>query len=454
MCARSSEVAAGDQAMAESGYNYLRDDALGPYLTNKSGAERSAGDVVIQDASNDSAFTTTTTVRDPKVIGVVAETIAADATGLVQADGVCSVTVDGPTSRGAWLVTSTTAAKATPKTAFYAGSFARALTSTAVAGTVTALLVVGAYPDEVTATGTKGYFAGGTTGAVVATADKITFAADTTAAATTANLSQARTGHAGLGDGSGTKGYFAGGYTGANVATADKVTFSSDSTAAVTTANLSQSRRGGTGLSECSSKGYFAGGYSDAYCAITDKITFSTDTTAAATTANLTQVRQSPGAVTEGSSKGYFAGGKSGDVAPVTTADKVTFSTDATAAATTANLSQARTALAGVSDGSSKGYFAGGDTSGGDVVVVTADKITFSNDTTAAATTANLSQARCWLAGVSGGDSKGYFAGGTTGAVVATADKITFGTDATAAQTSANLSQARSQLAAAGDTGW
>jgi hypothetical protein len=76
----------------------------------------------------------------------------------------------------------------------------------------------------------------------------------------------------------------------------------------------------------------------------------------------------------------------------------------------------------------------------------TADKLTYSTDTTAAQTTANLSQARNYLAGISEG-TKGYFAGGNTGAIVATADKLTYSTDTTAAQTSANLSQARNLLA-------
>lgn len=146
--AQSSEVAAGYQGLA-SQYNNLRDDALGAVLTNKSGGERSAGDVAVQDTSNDSGFTTTTTEADEKVIGVVAETIANDASGLVQRTGTCTVNVDAATSRGDWLVTSTTAGKATPKSTFQHGVFAVALTSSAGAGTVTCLLLAGALPSQV-----------------------------------------------------------------------------------------------------------------------------------------------------------------------------------------------------------------------------------------------------------------------------------------------------------------
>ena len=98
---------------------------------------------------------------------------------------------------------------------------------------------------------TYGYFAGGYTTAVVATADRITFSTGTTAAFTAANLSQARERAAGLSDGS-TYGYFAGGRitTGTAVATADRITFSTGTTAAFTAANLSQARGAHAGLSD------------------------------------------------------------------------------------------------------------------------------------------------------------------------------------------------------------
>lgn len=87
------------------------------------------------------------------------------------------------------------------------------------------------------------------------------------------------------------------------------------------------------------------------------------------------------------------------------------------------------------------GYFAGGTTSGGHVA--TADKLVFSTDTTAAQTSANISSDRWGPAGCAS-STNGYFAGGF---VVTTADKLIFNTDVTAAQTSANLSQARYHLA-------
>ena len=300
---------------------------------------------------------------------------------------------------------------------------------------------------------TNGYFAGGSTGfspgVALATADKLTYSTDTTTAQASANLSQARGYLAGC-SGDSIKGYFAGGYDPAVLATADKLTYSNDTTNAQTTANLSQARSDLAGISEGSTKGYFAGGYDPSTVATADKLTYSNDTTAAQTTANLSQARYDLAGCDGNGTKGYFAGGTNAGGFTVATADKLTYSTDTTAAQTTANLSQARYALAGVSEGLTKGYFAGG--TAGISSVTTADKLTYSTDTTAAQTTANLSQARNSLAGCSGEGTKGYFAGGSTDGVngLATADKLTYSTDTTAAQTTANLSQARSALAGVG----
>ena len=299
--------------------------------------------------------------------------------------------------------------------------------------------------------GNAGYFAGGgaATG-FVSTADKLVYSIDTTTAQTTANLSQARGYLAGC-SGEGTKGYFAGGSSdGTNgLTTADKLLYITAVTTVQTTANLSQARSYLAGVSEKTTKGYFAGGMSNGANGLTtaDKLTYSTDTTIAQTTADLSQARLGLAGCSGNSTKGYFAGGYTilGGIS-FTTADKLTYSNDVTAAQTSANLSQTRNSLAGISEGSTKGYFAGGD--GGPGYVTTADKLTYSTDTTAAQTTANLSQARFGLAGVSEGSTKGYFVGGINQVYFGTtADKLTYSTDTTIAQTSANLSQARYLLA-------
>jgi hypothetical protein len=372
----------------------------------------------------------------------------------------------------------------------------------------------------------RGYFAGGISSGIRTTADKIIFSTDTTAAQTSANLSQARYDLAGVSEGS-SKGYFAGGDTNSSnrVATADKTTYSNDTTSAQTTANLSQARfkvvgigqeytlafgnnsitsgniasgqinnfhfSSGTylisglvtsgsvgdnaifsgniasgqigrfqindfnaginiGTTRGGDKGYFAGGNTNSYVATTDKLTYVTDTTAAQASANLITAKGGLAGVSEGSTKGYFAGGRivAGGVI-VSTAEKLTYSTDTSISQTTANLSQSRWILTGISHYLTKGYFAGGTTAlGAANGVSTADKLTYSTDTSISQTTANLSQARGSLAGISQGSTKGYFAGGATNesTYLATAEKLTYSNDTTTAQTTANLSQARRDL--------
>lgn len=110
-------------------------------LTNKSGAPRSEGDVVIHDATADDAFTTTTVSQNKRVTGVVAETIADDAEGRVIIGGYVSVlAVDAATSRGQYLYASSTAGKATPSTSLVQGVFGRALSAVGAAGNVSAVI--------------------------------------------------------------------------------------------------------------------------------------------------------------------------------------------------------------------------------------------------------------------------------------------------------------------------
>jgi hypothetical protein len=296
---------------------------------------------------------------------------------------------------------------------------------------------------------TYGYFVGGSTGAAVATADRITFSTGTTAAFTAANLSTGRFGLAALSD-KVTYGYFAGGNTGANVASFERITFSSGTTVSFTAANLSQARSLLAGLSDASEYGYFAGGSTgaDINVATADRVTFSTGTAAAFTAANLSQARRVLTALSDGTTYGYFAGGFIS--ANTNVADRIAFSTGTTAAYTAANLSEARRGLAGLSDAITYGYFIAGRTT---VYVVTADRITFSTGTTAAYTAANLQTGKGFLASSSDGNEYGYIAGGLTGSdvYVATADRIVFSTGTREAFTSANLSQARSSLAGLAD---
>lgn len=110
-------------------------------LTNKSGAQRTEGEVVIADVTTDDSFTRTTAVGNDLVIGVVAETIANNAEGRIICGGyVPTMEVSAATSRGDYLKTSATAGKADPTATMDVGVFAIALSSTGGAGTVSAYL--------------------------------------------------------------------------------------------------------------------------------------------------------------------------------------------------------------------------------------------------------------------------------------------------------------------------
>lgn len=229
-------------------------------------------------------------------------------------------------------------------------------------------------------------------------------------------------------------------------AVADKVMMTAETSSAVTTANLSQARGAGGSVANPAVAGYFMGGNTTSTATVVtgDKLTFSNDTTVAKTTANLSQARSQLYGLSERSTKGYVAGGftTATPVVAVATADKITFSTDTTAAQASANLSAARKAAAGMSEGTTKGYWAGGYTASIiTTIVVTADKIIFSTDTTSAQASANLSQARAEVFAGSDGSTKGYWGGGQAGSVVNKVDKITFSTDTTAALTSASFNQ-------------
>lgn len=119
-------------------------------LTNKSGSNQVAGTVVILDKSNDSAFTTTTTLNDRRVVGVLEEDIDNNATGQVASKGKSvTVKVQGNVARGDWIIASTTVGRASSYGVVRPtiGAIGIALTaySGGGAGTVTVLLDVDIY---------------------------------------------------------------------------------------------------------------------------------------------------------------------------------------------------------------------------------------------------------------------------------------------------------------------
>lgn len=105
-------------------------------LTNKSGSQVIAGDVVILDSTNNDAFTTTTSVGVTTPVGVAQETIANNGTGRVLVGGYAAlVNVDASVTRGHYGKTQNVAKQATD-----AGS-------SRVAGTFCWFMTGGTTPD-------------------------------------------------------------------------------------------------------------------------------------------------------------------------------------------------------------------------------------------------------------------------------------------------------------------
>ena len=81
-------------------------------LTNKSGGQVIAGDLVVVDTTTDESFTTTTTASSTGVLGVALETIADDAVGKIAISGVHEVNIGSAATRGQFIQTSTTVKEA------------------------------------------------------------------------------------------------------------------------------------------------------------------------------------------------------------------------------------------------------------------------------------------------------------------------------------------------------
>lgn len=127
--------------------------------------------------------------------------------------------------------------------------------------------------------------------------------------------------------------------------------------------------------------------------------------------------------------------------------DRLTYSTDVTAAVPGANLSSARNEPAGVGE-STKGFMMGGETSAG-VFSAIANKIDYAAETSSVVAGAALTTARKELAAI-GDTTKGLLCGGNTGGRII--DKLVYSTEVTTLVSSTGLPFSRSETAFFGDT--
>jgi hypothetical protein len=319
-------------------------------LTNKSGGTRAAGDVVVFDTANDSAFTTSAYQQDIRVMGVVKESIINNASGPVYTGAgiVCTINCDAAAvARGQFLITSTTAGKATAGSYYRETAvFAIALTAkSAGVGTVTAMLVDNFRQAII---GTSGWNFGG--GTPVTTSQKFTIATETWATIAGAALPGARRGANGMSYGT-TAAYVIWGTNTAVAANGQtsrfKMAYTTEtfSTLTASPANRSSLRSG----INFASKGFSAGGNSTAGSAqqTNYKTTFTTDAESVSNPLSSNRINQ--GGISDGT-YAYVAG----DTA--VTCDQITESTDSLSAQASAALGSYANGYCFVSFPASAGY--------------------------------------------------------------------------------------------------
>jgi hypothetical protein len=299
------------------------------------------------------------------------------------------------------------------------------------------------------------YFCGGFSGAALTVrCDKLATANDTVGASVNVALPNQRGAHGAISSFN-LKGYIAGGeilFNNTPVSTSLTIFFADETFQTITTANLSQAREEPCCLSNRNTAGYYIGGHTavGTSVATADKITFNTDTTTAQTTANATQARSAGAGLTEGFFKGYNVGGFTASNVEVTTSDIFYYANETSVARTSVNLDAAGSHILPMTNLSSTGYLAGGQT-GSAVAIATIRKIQFSTDTISTST-ATLSAARWGAFGGSNGFVSGYICGGQTGgAYIAASNKFTFGNEVATSVSSLALSQARGRGGSLGD---
>ena len=285
-----------------------------------------------------------------------------------------------------------------------------------------------------------GYFGGGSAPPTVNTIDRIDFSNETTSAPGN-NLTDERMELSSASNSN--YGYFVGG----SFSNTIRLDFSNE-TVINTEKNISPIRRRAATVSN-SNYSYFGGGYGSSptpKLCIIDRLDYSTEVITTSP-ANLTQARDVAAAVSS-SNYGYFGGGYF--VPPTTyycTFDRLDFSTETVTGPPIhgINLTQGRSSAAAVSN-SNYGYFAGGVFTPPTTRVCTIDRLDFSNETVTAPGSYQLSQAKSALAAVSN-FNYGYFGGAYSPVRICTIDRLDFTTE-TVTTPAPTLTQARGRFAA------
>jgi len=248
---------------------------------------------------------------------------------------------------------------------------------------------------------TVGYFSGGNTGAYILSTERLTYSTDVVDLVTSLDLDTVTDTLGGISQGI-SKGYFVGGFTGSETENTIKVLFATETKLALTSANLETARNAMGTIDGNSYKGYVGGGSIEAGFGtrLTEIFYYTTEISRNTESASLTDGKRYLTGIGNRFDKGYFLGGIGENYDSV---DTIAFAVDTTSALTNV-LSSGRYALAGVNltkggYSNAKGFIGGGRSSStiSDVI----DKIIFSTDVISSLSPVVLSQARYALAAVS-----------------------------------------------------
>lgn len=181
-----------------------------------------------------------------------------------------------------------------------------------------------------------------------------------------------------------------------------------------------------------------------------DKVAYKTDAVSSIASAALpTGFQRSWMSVTANSTHGYMGGGGgAANSGYVSSFFRIAFATEITAAYTTVSLSSANNAGAGLSYGNTAGYYTGGAASG-----TVVNKLVYSTATMTSPATAQLNPGRYAHTGVSNQTEKGYLSGGITGSLGQTSLSTTlsslliYSSDTFSAKTTDDLKASRQRHA-------
>jgi len=247
-----------------------------------------------------------------------------------------------------------------------------------------------------------------------------------------------------------TAGWFVGGGPVGSNTNVQRIIFATDTATASARGPLSAGTRYEAGVGTLND-GWFAGGSGPGFISTVQRITYTTDTATASVRGPLSSARYSVAGSSDSTTYGWFAGG----FGPLSTIDRITFASDTATATVRGPLSAGRNYIAATGT-STDGWFGGGNMPAvpAPTGVSIVSRVTYAIDTATASVRGPLSLARRGAAASTDSSTYGWFGGGAP--ITSVIDRITYATDTATASVRGPLSLARQYLTAScNDTnGW